>query len=151
MKRATLLNIAAIVMFASWVIDLPQAAARVIPSSPGCADVSLFQGFDRLQNRAVANGGRAYVITPTIQNDGRLLLNIKIAQNEKILSSPKIYVSSGRAAAVTLGGRGLELTAYVREHAKVFIIMKIEHNGKAVSSPRFWTSSGQTVKVSVGD
>jgi hypothetical protein len=83
-------------------------------TNPGVSDLGVVEVSDGVQIQRDLVGGRVCTITPAIQKDGSVLLNLKITQDGKLLAAPRIQTAPDRAAIVAVGDISIGLTPHIK-------------------------------------
>jgi hypothetical protein len=75
-------------------------------------DLGVIEISDGIQIQRDLGGGRVCTIMPAIQKDGSVLMSLKLTQDGKLLTSPRIQTGSDRRAVMTIGDISIDVTPH---------------------------------------
>lgn len=90
--------------------------ATSLAANHGTTNLGIVQVSDGIPIHRDLGGGKACVITPTVQTNGRVALDLRFEESGKLLASPKprILAIPDRPIFFTLGDTTFELTPHLK-------------------------------------
>jgi hypothetical protein len=80
-------------------------------------DLGVVEVSDGVQIQRDLGGGRVCTIMPAIQKDGSVLMSLKLTQDGRLLSSPRIQTEPDRRVVMTIGDISMDVTPHFRTSA----------------------------------
>jgi len=100
----------------TWVItgcskQSPEATA----AQPRIHDLGVVNLTNGIMTQHDLGGGRVCIVTPTVQADGTLLLAMRIEEDGKLLSAPRVITKPDQACEISVGDIGIGLTPHIKQ------------------------------------
>jgi len=85
------------------------SGAAAAPTDLGVVEVS-----NGIQTQRDLGSGRACIITPKIQTDGSIMLEMKIEESGKTIAWPRTLATSGKPVSISVGDIHFSLTPKIK-------------------------------------
>jgi hypothetical protein len=110
--RTSLVGLALVALiFAGCSKHPPEAGS----ANPNVKDFGVVEVTNGVQSRFEMGGGKVCFLTPTLQQDGSLMLAMTVEESGKVVSRPRVVTRSGMAFQISVGDFGIGMTPVIKK------------------------------------
>jgi hypothetical protein len=102
-------------LFISLLIGCSKHSSVAVTALPKVYNLGVVEVSDGIVSRHDLGDGRVWIVTPAIQKDGSLLIALRIEQDGKLLSAPRVSTKSDQGFEIMVGDVGVGFTPHLKQ------------------------------------